>query len=33
MGDWFAKFPALPKNGRDTLAKISSNTFAYFREF
>jgi hypothetical protein len=23
MGDWFAKFPELPKNGRDTLAKIA----------
>src|SRR5215469_12865677 len=23
MGEWFAKFPAIPKNGRDILARIS----------
>lgn len=23
MGEWFAKFPALPKNGRDVLAQIA----------
>lgn len=23
MGEWFAKFPALPKNGRDVLARIA----------
>jgi hypothetical protein len=23
MGEWFEKFPAIPKNGRDTLAKIA----------
>ena len=23
MGEWFDKFPAIPKNGRDTLAKIA----------